>query len=150
MRFADFHVGQIIEAGPHEVTTDEVLAFARRYDPQWFHTDPEAAVGSRFGGLIASGWHTCGIAMRMVVDAALRGSESFASPGLQYVKWPHPVRPGDALRLRVEVLEARTSARQPTTGVLRWRWQLFNQDAVLVLDLEATSFFDLAQGRAHG
>lgn len=147
MRFADFHVGQIIEAGPHEVTTDEVLAFASRYDPQWFHTDPEAAVGSRFGGLIASGWHTCGIAMRMVVDAALRGSESFASPGLQYVKWPHPVRPGDALRLRVEVLEARTSTRQPTTGVLRWRWQLFNQDAVLVLDLEAASFFDLAQVR---
>jgi acyl dehydratase len=146
MRFAQFHAGQVIEAGPHEVTEQAVLAFARDFDPQWFHADPAAAEGGRWGGLIASGWHTCAIAMRLVVDAALRGSESFASPGLQYVKWLHPVRPGDRLRLRAEVIEARTAAHRPELGILRWRWQLRNQDDTPVLELEATSLFDLATG----
>lgn len=143
MRFAEFHPGQLIEAGPHELTAEEILAFARAYDPQWFHTDPVAAEAGRFGGLIASGWHTCGIAMRLVAEAALRGSESFASPGLQYVKWPHPVRPGDRLSLRAEVIEVRTARRQADLGILRWRWRLFNQRKIEVLDLEATSLFDL-------
>ncbi len=143
MRFADFHAGQVVEAGPYEVGADEILAFARAYDPQWFHTDAEAAAGGRFGGLIASGWHTCGIAMRLVADAALQGSESFASPGLQYVKWPHPVRPGDHLNLRAEVLETRTARSRASLGILRWRWRLFNQRKIEVLDLEATSLFDL-------
>lgn len=143
MRFAGFHAGQVIEAGPYELTADEILAFARSYDPQWFHTDPEAAASGRFGGLIASGWHTCGIAMRLVADAALAGSESFASPGLQYVKWPHPVRPGDHLSLRAEVIEVRTARSRSSLGILRWRWRLFNQRKIEVLDLEATSLFDL-------
>lgn len=145
MKFADFHAGQVIEAGPHVVDEAEILAFARAWDPQWFHTDPEAAAreGS-FGGLIASGWHTCGIAMRLIVPAALEGSESFASPGLAYVKWPNPVRPGDSLRLTAEVIEARRSASKPTLGVLVWRWRLHNQRGAEVLDLEATSLFRLA------
>lgn len=144
MKFADFHVGQHIAAGPYTVTEAEVLAFATAYDPQWFHTDPVAAASGRFAGLIASGWHTCGIAMRLAADAALQGSESFASPGLAYVKWLHPVRPGDQLSLRASVLETRRSASQPHMGILRWRWQLFNQTGREVLDLEATSLFDLA------
>ena len=143
MKFADFHADQIIEAGPYAVTEDEVLKFATAYDPQWFHTDPDAASQGRFGGLIASGWHTCAIAMRLVADAALKGSESFASPGLAYVKWPQPVRPGDALRLRATVLETRRSRSQPAIGILRWRWQLLNQADVEVLDLEATSLFEV-------
>jgi acyl dehydratase len=142
MKFAEFHPDQVIEAGPYAVTEAEVLQFATAYDPQWFHTDPVAAANGRFGGLIASGWHTCAIAMRLVADAALHGSESFASPGLAYIKWPHPVRPGDSLRVRATVLEARRSRNQPTLGILRWRWQLFNQDGAEVLDLEATSLFD--------
>jgi len=84
-----------------------------------FHTDPKAAKRSRFGGLIASGWHTCGIAMRLVTDAVLQDSESFASPGIGYIKWPHPVRPGDRLTLRATVLE--------------------------MLDLETTSLLDLTK-----
>jgi len=144
MKFADFHPGQLIEAGPYVLEEAELLAFARAYDPQWFHTDPAASAEGRFGGLIASGWHTCCIAMRLVVDAALKGSESFASPGLAHVKWPHPVRPGDALRLRATVIETRRSASQPTLGILRWRWQLFNAAGKEVLDLEATSLFELA------
>lgn len=150
MRFADFHAGQRIEAGPYDVDEAEVLQFAQAYDPQWFHTDPAAARQGRFGGLIASGWHTCGIAMRLVADAALAGSESFASPGLQYVKWPAPVRPGDALSLRATVIETRRSASQPHLGILRWRWVLTNQQGTEVLDLEATSLFDLGGGQAPG
>jgi acyl dehydratase len=145
MKFAAFHAGQVIEAGPYQITEAEVLQFATAYDPQWFHTDPAAAARGRFGGLIASGWQTCGIAMRLAADAALHDSETFASPGLAYVKWRHPVRPGDALSLRATVIDARCASSQPTLGILRWRWQLFNAAGVEVLDLEATSLFDLAQ-----
>ena len=144
MKFAEFYPGQQIEAGPYEIDEAEIVEFARRYDPQWFHTDPALSAEGRFGGLIASGWHTCAIAMRLIVDTALSGSESFASPGLDYVKWPAPVRPGDRLRLRAEVTEVRRSEKSPGLGVLRWRWRLTNQDDVEVLELEATSFFDLA------
>ncbi|WP_447771197.1 MaoC family dehydratase [Variovorax boronicumulans] len=143
MQFADFHAGQVIEAGPYVLTETELLQFARAYDPQWFHTDAEAAAGSPFGGLIASGWHTCSIAMRLVVEAALAGSESFASPGLEHVRWPNPVRPGDALRLVADVIEVRRSEKRPTLGILRWRWRLFNQRALVVLDTEVTSLFKL-------
>ncbi|OUM03651.1 MaoC family dehydratase [Variovorax sp. JS1663] len=143
MKFAEFHEGQVIEAGPYVVTEAEVLQFANAYDPQWFHTDAAAASEGPFGGLIASGWHTGGIAMRLVAKAALEGSESFASPGLAYVKWPNPVRPGDSLRLVADVIEARRSEKRPTLGILRWRWRLFNQREQLALDLEATSLFKL-------
>ncbi|KQX18977.1 MaoC family dehydratase [Variovorax sp. Root434] len=143
MKFADFHVGQVIEAGPYVLTETELLQFARAYDPQWFHTDAEAAAGSSFGGLIASGWHTCSIAMRLAVDAALAGSESFASPGLDHVRWPNPVRPGDALRLVADVAEVRRSEKRPTLGILRWRWRLFNQRELMVLDVAVTSLFKL-------
>jgi acyl dehydratase len=143
MKFAEFHTGQIIEAGPYVVDEAELLGFAKTYDPQWFHTNPEAAAAGPFGGLIASGWHTCGIAMRLVADKCLKGSESFASPGLAYVKWPNPVRPGDSLNVCVTVLDVRTSAKNPMLGILRWRWQLYNQKHNEVLDVEATSLFDL-------
>ena len=143
MKFADFYAEQVIEAGPYRVSEAELLHFANAYDPQWFHTDAAAAAQGRFGGLIASGWHSCGIAMRLATEAALAGSESFASPGLAYVKWTHPVRPDDALSLRATVLETRRSRQQATLGILRWRWQLFNQHGVQVLDLEATSLFEL-------
>ena len=143
MKFAEFTPGQRIEAGPYLVSETEIVQFATAYDPQWFHTDAQAAGSGPFGGLIASGWHTCGIAMRLVADAALKGSESFASPGIAWIKFPHPVRPGDDLRLRATVIEARRSASKPTLGILRWRWQLFNQNDIEVLDLEVTSLFDL-------
>lgn len=144
MKFADFHAGQAITAGPVVLTQDEIIAFARAWDPQWFHTDPIRAAASRWEGLIASGWQTCAIAMKLAVTTALEGSESFGSPGLDYLKWPHPVRPGDALTLRADVIEARRSRSQPTLGILKWRWRLLNQHDVAVLDLTATSLFDLA------
>lgn len=144
MQFADFHAGQVIEAGPYVLTEAELVQFARAYDPQWFHTDAEAAAHSPFGGLIASGWQTCSIAMRLVVDAVLTGSESFASPGLEHVRWPHPVRPGDELRLVADVIEVRRSEKRPTLGILRWRWRLFNQRGLMALEVEVTSLFRLA------
>jgi acyl dehydratase len=143
MQFADFHAGQVIEAGPYVLSEAELVQFAQAYDPQWFHTDAEAAAESPFGGLIASGWHTCAIAMRLVVDAVLAGSESFASPGLERVRWPNPVRPGDALRLVASVIDVRRSEKRPTLGILRWQWQLFNQRELQVLDVEVTSLFKL-------
>jgi acyl dehydratase len=144
MRFAEYHVGQVIEAGPYAVTAEEIIRFARAYDPQWFHVDAEAARQSRFGGLIASGWHTCAIAMRMVVEAALDDSESLASPGIDELRWPHPVRPGDVLRVRITVHEVRTSRSQPNLGIVRWKVQMRNASDTEVLSFDATSLFDLA------
>lgn len=146
MKFADFYVGQKIEAGPVTVHEADILGFAAQHDPQWFHTDPEAALHGRFGGLIASGWHTCAVAMRLAVDAALAGSESFASPGIERLHWRRPVRPGDSLRLRAEILQVRASESRPELGILSWRWRLLNQDDAEVLDLVATSLFDLQAG----
>ncbi len=144
MLYAEFHEGLLIEAGPYRVSEAEIVDFATRYDPQWFHTDARAAARHRFGGLIASGWHTCSIAMRLVVDHVLAGSESFASPGLERVRWPHPVRPGDELRLQARVLQTRRSRSRPELGILRWQWSLRNTTGAQVLELEATSLFDLA------
>ena len=143
MKFAEFQTGQVLNAGPYAVSEAEVLNFAQQWDPQWFHTNPEAAAQGPFVGLIASGWHTCGIAMRLAADAFLAGSDSYASPGLAYVKWPHPVRPNDVLRLRVTVQERRVSKKNSSLGILRWRCQLRNAAETEVLDLEATSLFKL-------
>jgi acyl dehydratase len=144
LKFADLEVGKRFLLGPLRVEQEEVIDFASRYDDQWFHTDPDAAERGPFQGLIASGWHTCALAMRLVSRDILRGSESFASPGLSHVRWPHPVRPGDELTLEVLVHESRISASRPTLGVVRWQWLMRNGQGALVLDLEATSMFRLA------
>ena len=144
MNFAQFRAGQVIEAGPYPVSEQEIVQFSSAYDPLWFHMEPKTAGKGRFGGVIASGWHTCAIAMRLAADAALRDSELVASPGIRYIKWPDPVRPGDSLTLRATVLETRRSRSNPDLGVLRWRWQLYNAEGTEVLDLENTMLFDLA------
>jgi acyl dehydratase len=144
MKFAQFQSGQLLRAGPYTVSEAEILEFARKWDPQWFHTDPDAAASGPFEGLIASGLHTCSIAMRLAADAFLLDSESYASPGLSYVKWLRPVRPGDVLNLHVTVQESRASQSNPSLGILRWRWQLHNASGLEVLDLEATSLFKLS------
>jgi acyl dehydratase len=149
MKFADFHVGQVITSPFVSLSAEEITEFASRWDPQWFHTDPQAAANSRFEGLIASGWQTCGLAMRLAVQCALHDSESFASPGVAYLKWPHPVRPGERLRLRAEVLELRRSRTQADLGILRWRWNLLHEDGRTALELEVTSLFDLSRSRGQ-
>ena len=145
MRFAELTVGRVIHLGPASLTEREIVDFARTYDPQWFHTDPTRAAAGQWQGLIASGWQTCGVAMRLACDHILAGSESFASPGRAYLKWENPVRARDELRLEVEVLDQRVAKSKPTLGIVRWRWRLANQRAEPVLDLEATSLFDLSR-----
>src|SRR5690606_33039347 len=143
MKYKDFKLGMVIEHPPVVITEQEMVEFARKYDPQWFHVDAQRAEQSRWGGLIASGWMTCSIAMRMAVDAALKDSESFGSPGLDRLRWILPVRPGDTLRLHATVDSLRTSSTRPDLGIMRWTWRLYNQRDEQVLEVEATSLFDL-------
>jgi acyl dehydratase len=144
MKFADLREGMVIKGGPVKVTQEEILEFARKYDPQWFHTDVKRADEGRWGGLIASGWHTCAMAMRMAVDAVLHDSESFGSPGIGEVRWRMPVRPGDELRLEACIHAARRSASRDDLGIITWAWVVFNQHNEAVLELNATSLFDLS------
>jgi acyl dehydratase len=143
MKYDEIEVGAVIDAGRYMLSEAELLDFARAWDPQWFHTDAAAAAEGRFGGLIASGWQTCAIAMRLAVKRVLTGSESFASPGVERIRWPHPVRAGDTLQLKATFLDKRRSASKPTMGILRWRWQLTNQHGIEVLEMDATSLFEL-------
>jgi len=144
MRFAELTPGRVIDCGTAVLTDQEIVDFGRAHDPQPFHVDADAAAAGPWKSLIASGWQTCGIAMRLVVKTVLDGSESVGSPGLAYLKWESPVRAGDVLRCTVEVIEQRTSRSKPSLGVIRWRWRLTNQDGAPVLDMEATNFFDLS------
>ncbi len=146
MKFAELRPGRVFTAGRHgPITEQEIVEFATRYDPQWFHTDPARAARSRWQGLIASGWHTCSIAMQLLVLHVLADSESIGSPGLEQVKWPNPLRPGDEVELRVEVLESRVSS-SGKMGIVRWRWLLTTQAGVPVLDVIGTSLFELSSG----
>ena len=143
MKFAEFKDGMLIKAGPVIVTEAEILEFARKFDPQWFHTDPKRAAEGRWGGLIASGWHTCALAMRMAVDAALHDSESFGSPGLGGAL-ARAGAPGDQLRLDARVQGVRKSSSRPDLGIITWAWTVLNQHDEAVLELDATSLFDLS------
>lgn len=144
MKFSEYHKGQVLKFGSYTLEEAEILEFATRYDPQWFHTEVDQAKASPYGSLIASGWNTCGIAMRLVADELLKDSGSIGSPGLAYVKWPNPVRAGDVLSAVITVLDTKQSRSRPNLGILRWRWQLFTNNDDEVLDLEATSFFELS------
>ncbi len=139
--FEDFAVGTVRELGSRTLAEDEVLGFARAYDPQPFHTDPEAAAQSIYGGLIASGWQTCAIMMRLMCDAYLLRAASMGSPGVDEVRWLAPVRPGDTLTGRMEVIEARPSASKPDRGVIRSRWVATNQHGETVLTMVGMGMF---------
>jgi acyl dehydratase len=140
MQFEQIKAGMIISGGRRTVTEAEIIEFAKRYDPQWFHTDPARARSSRWKGLIASGWLTCSIAMDLAVKSVLADSESIGSPGVEQLKWLNPVRPGDELELRIEVLESRAS-RSGSMGIVKWRWILTTQAGVAVLEMIAISLF---------
>ncbi len=143
MKFRELCRGQVIDAGSVTVSEEQIISFARQFDPQWFHMDQQRAAASRWNGLIASGWHTCCLAMKLVVDNVLAGSESFASPGLTDVSWSNPVRPGDRLQLQIEVVDSRTARSRPTLGIVRWTWRMRNQHDAEVLSLQVTSLFEL-------
>ena len=139
--FEDFRVGETDVLGSHTVSEAEIVAFARKYDPQPFHTDPEAARATIFGGLIASGWHTCAIMMRLSVEAMQREQAvGTGSPGVDSCRWLKPVRPGDTLTLRREILETWPSRFKPH-GFVRSRAEMLNQHGEIVLSLVGVGMF---------
>jgi acyl dehydratase len=137
--FEDYEPGAVHEYGYATLTEDELLDFAHKFDPQPMHIDPAFAAAGPFGGLIASGWHTAGLMMRLLADNYLSKVAGLASPGVDELRWPHPVRPGDVLRLRAEVVEARESRSKPDRGVVRTRASLLNQDDVVVMTMLAVN-----------
>jgi len=138
--FEDYPPGLHAEYGPTTVTADEIVAFATAFDPQPMHVDAEWAAAGPFGGLIASGWHTTAIMMRLLVDHWLNGETSLSSPGVDELRWHRPVRPGDQLTARFTVLEARPSASRPDRGILRTRIELVDADERLVMSQVMTNF----------
>jgi acyl dehydratase len=133
--FDDYHVGEQFEFGAYVVTAEEIVDFARRYDPQPFHLDAEAAKASHFGGLVASGWMTSAVLMRLLCDHFIPRVSSMGSPGVDEVRWIKPVRPGDTLRARSEVIETRPSQSKPDRGVLKCRHQLINLQGETVMSM---------------
>lgn len=131
--FEDFYVGEVLEFGSVAVTEADIVEFAERYDPQSFHVDPDAAVASPFGGLIASGWHTCALYMRLLYDGMLADAASQGSSGMEELRWLAPVRPGDTLTARYTVLDAQPSSTKSGRGTVRFQSEMFNQDDVVVL-----------------
>ena len=137
--FEDYPPGAVFEGGTVEVSEAEILEFARRYDPQTMHTDPAAAAHGFFRGLIASGWHTAALMMRLFAAHFLSPASSLASPGIDELRWLKPVRPGDVLSLRVTVTEARRSRSKPDQGVVRSLVEVLNQNGEVVMSLKPIS-----------
>ncbi len=131
--FEDYVPGSVRTFGTILVTEEEIIDFARRFDPQVFHTDPVVARKTVYGGLVASGWHTGAMAMRLLVEHYVSRTESIGSPGMDEVRWLKPVRPGDRLSVRVSVLEARRSVSKPDRGVVRSFVEVLNQDMEVVM-----------------
>jgi acyl dehydratase len=139
--FEDFIPGSVIDLGTRTVSEEEIISYATEFDPQSFHVDKEAAAGSIFGGVIASGWHTCGMIMRMVVDGFLHDSASMGSPGVDEIRWILPVRAGDTLTVTAETLESRPSTSKPDRGILITMWRATNQEGKLVCTIKGMGMF---------
>lgn len=139
--FEDFEPGHMMELKGPTISQEEIVEFASRYDPQPFHVDEEKAKQSVYHGIIASGWHTVSLCMRMICDAYLLESASMGSSGVDQVRWLIPVRPGDTLAMRMTVLETNPSRTRPEMGIVRHRWDVFNQNQELVMEMTGVGFF---------
>ena len=137
----DLVPGSVRQLGTVTPTREEIMAFAEKFDPQPFHLSEEGGKASLFGGLCASGWHTCSMAMGLMVRNFLLNSSSLGSPGMESVTWLKPVRPGDTLRLEHEILESRPSKSKPDVGLTRTVWRMYNQHDEQVLHMQGTSMF---------
>ena len=137
----DLPVGSVRDLGTASLSAEEIKEFAAKFDPQPFHLDEEAARHSMFGGLCASGWHTCSLAMGMTVRNFLHEAASLGSPGLESLKWLKPVYPGDTLRLQQRVIESRPMRSRPDVGLVRSRWEMFNQRGEPVMEMEGYGMF---------
>jgi acyl dehydratase len=138
--FEDFAPGEVSTFGNYAMTEAEILEFGRRFDPQPFHVDPEAAKASIYGGLIASGWHTGSAMMRMIADHWMPVA-SMGSPGLEELRWIGPVRPGDRLSVRLTVQETRRSRSKPDRGLVTFLAEALNQDQAVVMSFRGTILF---------
>jgi acyl dehydratase len=144
--FEDYVAGSVHEFGSITVDQEEVVAFARRFDPQVFHLDPESAKETIYGGLIASGWHTAGLMMRLYADHFVSKVASLGSPGVDELRWIKPVRPGDVLSVRVTILETDRSRSKPDRGIVRSFIEVMNQNREVVMSMKAVNFFYCRQG----
>ncbi len=135
----DYEPGSIHEFGTLAVEESEIIAFGRRFDPQVFHTDPQEAKHTIYGGLIASGWHTSSLMMRLFVEHYLSANASLGSPGVDELRWKRPVRPGDSLTLRVTVTETKRSRSKPDRGVLISFIEVLNQTNEVVMSMRAVN-----------
>ncbi|HEX3958391.1 MAG TPA: MaoC family dehydratase [Trebonia sp.] len=138
--FEDYVPGLSFDCGSFTLDQAEIIAFGEEYDPQPFHVDPEAAKDGPFGGIIASGWQTTSMMMRKVVGGFLSAESSLGAAGVDEIRWPRPVRPGDTLDVRAAVLEARRSRSKPDRGIVRSRLEVTNQDGDIVMTAIATNF----------
>jgi acyl dehydratase len=139
--FEDFPPGDVRESPPRAVTRDEIVAFAQHFDPQPFHIDDAAAERTIYRGLLASGWHTCAIYMRLMWDTFLKDTASLGSPGVDEIRWLKPVRPGDTLRARFTVVEAIPSRSKPDRGIVRSLSEVFNQHGDVVMTMRGLGMF---------
>ena len=149
--FEDYEEGSVHEFGSIAVEEEEIINFAKRYDPQVFHTDPVEATKTVFGGLVASGWHTAALAMRLIVDHYLSHVASLGSPGVDDLRWLKPVRPGSRLSLRVTIVETRRSRKKPDRGIVRSFVETMNQDHEVVMSWKGTNMLqcrDASMGHA--
>lgn len=137
----DLQPGSVRELGTVTPTTEDIKEFAEQFDPQPFHVDELAGRRSIYGGLCASGWHTCSMAMRLTVDNFLSDSSSMGSPGLESLRWLKPVYPDDTLTLRHTILESRGMRKRPEIGIVRSRWEMINQNGEKVLEMEGYGMF---------
>jgi acyl dehydratase len=138
LHWEDFVVGSVATYGPRRITREEILAFAVEFDPQPMHADEEAARATMLGGLVASGWHTCALAMRMMADGFVLKSASMGSPGVEELRWRKPVRPGDSLTLRATVTDMRPSGSRPGMGFIRFSYEMLDQSDDCVMTLVST------------
>jgi len=139
--FEDFTPGRVFQLGSVVVTKEAIIEFATQFDPQPFHIDPAAAEKSSFGGLIASGWHTGSLWMRLYADALLLDADSRGSPGMEEVRWRAPVRPGDTLTATTTVVDAQPSSKDPTRGTVFTESAMVNQNGVVVMTMTARGMF---------
>ncbi len=127
--------------GSRLITREDILRFAREYDPQPFHIDEDAAKDSPYGGLISSGWMTCAVTMRLMCDHYLLQSSSMGSPGIDALRWLKPVRPGDTISVVRKTLEARKSVSKPDRGLIKSLWEVSNQHGEVVMTMEGMGLF---------
>jgi acyl dehydratase len=134
--FEDYLPGAVLEYGAIPLSESEIIRFAKQFDPQYFHVDTAAAENGPYGGLIASGWHTAAVMMRLIVDHYLPTSASLGSPGIDEIRWTRPVRPGDSLSVRITILEAKRSTSKPDRGMVRALIEVLNQNQECVMTMK--------------